>query len=110
MLKNIVNRHVTDKRLWGSAILFWIVGDIATTYYGVHIGLTESNPAARQLMSYGVGMIIFGKVGSTVVAYGHYWVTKQLFNSPYFAYAMPVILNVLGLSATLWNSYHIITF
>lgn len=60
------DRHVVDslarpgasRALWGVALVA-VVGDLATTMYGLEIGLREQNPVvAAALHRYGVGALV----------------------------------------------------
>lgn len=57
-----------ERLLWALVALS-LVGDLATTFAGLHVGLTESNPIARGAIDgYGVAGMVGLKVGAIAVA------------------------------------------
>lgn len=57
--------------LWTAAILTFVVGDVMTTIYGLHIGLSETNPVVYSVAGeYGYFGILVVKIFgiSTVIA------------------------------------------
>ncbi|WP_290817350.1 DUF5658 family protein [Halovivax sp.] len=57
-----------ERALWG-LVAFSLVGDIVTTFVGLHIGLAESNPIARTAIEgWGVLGMIALKAGAVAIA------------------------------------------
>jgi len=95
-----------DKAVWIGVILFFVVGDIATTYIGLSLPfIGEAGPVAAPLYySYGFGSLILLKVGFTGFMY---LLWRQI--GSLSRIGIPLGLATVGLFATVWNGYQILT-
>lgn len=60
----------TERLLW-VLVAVGLVGDLLTTYYGLRLGLTESNPVARTaIRQFGFGAMVGLKLGAVGVGLG----------------------------------------
>lgn len=60
----------TERLLW-ALVAVALVGDLLTTYYGLRLGLTESNPVARSaIQQFGFGAMVGLKLGAVGVGLG----------------------------------------
>ncbi|MDF9745215.1 DUF5658 family protein [Natrinema salsiterrestre] len=93
-----------ERLLWG-IVLLSLVADIVTTFVGLHLGLSESNPAARgAIESYGLGGMVALKAGAIGVGL----VCRPLLEREYRA-IVPAGLAVPWLAAAILNVYTIST-
>ncbi|MBZ6493641.1 MULTISPECIES: DUF5658 family protein [Natrinema] len=93
-----------ERLLWGAVVLA-LAADVATTFVGLHLGLSESNPAARgAIEGYGVG----GMLALKAFAVGVGLVCRLLLEQVYRP-IVPAGLAVPWLAAALLNVYTIAT-
>lgn len=91
---------------WVGVLIFWIMGDLLTTYIGLQLGLIENGPVAQIVLNRGFEALIFFKLVFTSVMfmpYAYFRIKDKL-----FAIGIPVGLTLIGSFATLWNSYLIL--
>ncbi|MCU4740901.1 DUF5658 family protein [Halobacteria archaeon AArc-m2/3/4] len=95
-----------ERALW-VVVALSLVGDVVTTFVGLHLGLAESNPIARGAID-GYGLL--GMLALKAFAVGVGLVCRQLLERPYrpivpAALAMPwvaaVFINIYMISLTL---------
>jgi len=93
-----------DKAVWIAVLIFFVVGDILTTYIGLSLPfIGEASPIAGPLYySYGFLPLILLKVGFTG---GMYLLWRQI--DSLSRMGIPLGLALVGLFATVWNSIQI---
>ena len=93
-----------ERLLWGLVVLS-LIGDVVTTFVGLHLGLTESNPIARGVIhSYGV----VGMLALKGLAIGIGLVCRPLLPAAYRA-IVPAGLALPWTTAVFINLYMIAT-
>lgn len=87
--------------LWITAVLFFVVGDLATTSIGLSADhVREVGPAVRFTVErYGFASVVLLKAGTLLVCAGVWRVVP----SPYDA-GVPFGLTALGVAVTGWNA------
>ncbi len=91
-----------ERLLW-ALVMLALLADVATTFVGLHLGLSESNPAARgAIEGYGVA----GMLGLKAFAIGVGLVCRPLLEQAYRP-IVPAGLAVPWLAAALLNLYTI---
>lgn len=89
-----------DRRLWAAALALYVVGDSVTTAAGLDAGLTEGNPAARDILAEsGLEGMVATKLTIVAAAYGSYLLLRHV-DRPRDARAVPLALVLLGTAAT----------
>ena len=90
-----------DKAIWITVLLFFVVGDVLTTYIGLSLPfIGEAAPIAAPLYySYGFLLLILLKVGFTG---GMYLLWRQI--DSLSRIGIPLGLALVGLVVTVWNS------
>lgn len=106
-LTRVRDRHVSatlsgvgrvERLLW-VLVAVGLVGDVLTTYYGLRIGLTESNPVARAAIEqFGMGAM----VGMKLLAVGVGLYCRRLLPKPHVL-LVPTGLAVPWLAAVVIN-------
>ncbi len=93
------------ERLCWALVALSLIADVATTFVGLHLGLAESNPAARGAIErYGVA----GMLGLKAFAIGVALACRPLLEREYRA-IVPAGLAVPWLAAAVLNAYTIST-
>ncbi|MFB6080117.1 MAG: hypothetical protein ABEJ81_03870 [Haloferacaceae archaeon] len=92
--------HRSRTRLWLVAVLFFAVGDVATTSVGLGSGrIAEAGPVAAPLIGrYGIAALVALKVGTFGCCYLLYRVVPR----PHDA-GVPLGLATIGVVVTGWN-------
>lgn len=87
-------------QLWLVAVLFFGIGDAASTSIGLGIpGISEGNPVVKPLVRrHGLVAI----VGLKLVVFGGSYALWKLIPRPY-CLGVPLGLSVMGVSVTVWN-------
>lgn len=95
---HVLRDHVSV--LWIGATLFFVVGDLATTFVGLNTShAREIGPLVRVVVeSYGLAAVVPLKLGTMLVCVGLWRVVP----SPYDV-GVPFALTVLGATVTAWN-------
>lgn len=92
---------MTDLERWFWVIVgFSLVGDIVTTFVGLHLGLTESNPIARTAID---GWGLLGMLALKGFAVGIALVCRGLLEQPYRP-IIPAALAIPWLAAVVINT------
>lgn len=91
-----------ERALW-VVVAFSLVGDVATTFAGLHLGLAESNPVARGAID---GYGILGMLVLKAFAIGVGLVCRRLLDRP-FRPIVPAALAVPWMAAVFVNLYMI---
>lgn len=86
------------KVLWIASFLFYVVGDILTTFIGLQNGATETNPVARLIIEESFWYIIPPKLTVIFLAFVGYYITSSNWKVIY-----PLVLTVFGFVLTLAN-------
>lgn len=89
--------------LWTAAVLFYVFGDMVTTYIGIEkFGNEERNPLARRVLEseYGYFILFILKI-LVVLVVAFFYLTESNIK---IAYAHVGILVLAGVVATIWNS------
>lgn len=86
--------------LWITAVLFFGIGDMITTFVGLYMEwAVEAGPVASWLINqYGIEMLFLLKV-VTFLAFYKFW---KLIPDPYNI-GIPLGLTILGAEVTVWN-------
>lgn len=86
--------------LWAVAVIFYGVGDLVTTVYGLGLGqAAEAGPlAAAMVNAHGLEMIVVLKAAAMAVFVGAWEVTSEQRRV-----AIPLALAVVGVGVTGWN-------
>ena len=93
-----------ERALWGLVVVS-LLGDVVTTIYGLHLGLSESNPIARSAIDgWGVVGMLALKAGAVAIAL----FCRQFVEDPYKA-IVPAALAIPWTFAVLVNLYMIST-
>lgn len=92
--------------LWVTAVLFFGVGDVATTGIGLSVdGVAEGNPVVAPLVdSYGLAAV----VGLKLLTFGVCYALWRLVSHP-SRVGVPIGLSLLGGAATWWNLFVVAT-
>jgi len=85
---------------WYGAVVFFVVGDLATTFVGLRLQtVVEASPVATWLINgYGLGLIVPVKLG---VVSGLYYLSRAV-PHPH-SIGVPLGLCALGFVVTVWN-------
>lgn len=91
---------------WYGAIVFFVVGDIVTTFVGLQLStVVEASPVAAWLIDgYGLGLIFPVKLGVVGGLYG----LSRVVPHPH-SIGVPLGLCALGFVLTVWNGAVIVT-
>jgi len=86
--------------LWVGAVLFFGIGDLATTVVGLATpGVSEQSPIAALLIPrHGIGAL----AGLKLLVFGVYYLLWRFLPRPY-AVVIPGVLTALGVLVTGWN-------
>ncbi|QLH80352.1 hypothetical protein [Halosimplex pelagicum] len=104
-LPRLDSPSVGSSECWLVGVLFFGLGDLATTWVGLGAGLAERNPVAVALLGrYGLLALVVPKL---LVLGGAYLVWRRM-SRPARA-GIPVGLAVLGVSVTGWNLWMLTT-
>lgn len=95
-----------QRRLWALAVVFYGVGDLSTTLFGLATAdVSEIGPIMGPLVErYGPSGIVVGKLGSFVA----FWLIWYLLWKP-TRVAVPLALIIVGGVVTVWNAVMIVT-
>lgn len=103
-----IRSHVTSTRIAWVVLLVAAVADVATTVYGLHIGLYESNPVVRSFVT-DYGAIVM--VGLKAVAIGYtamgFAVVSQLSETRWVRISLVGTVSLVWLGATGVNLWRI---
>jgi hypothetical protein len=85
---------------WHGAVVFFVVGDLLTTFVGLQLGtVVEASPVSAWLINgYGLGLIFPVKLGVVSGLYGLFRVVPHPHNI-----GVPLGLCALGFVITVWN-------
>lgn len=89
-----------DRELWIAAIVFYGIGDTATTFLGLSMGgIAEAGPVAKPLIeSYGRAALFAIKA----VVFPGFYLLWRVLRTP-GRIAVPFALALVGLVVTVWN-------
>lgn len=87
-------------KLWGLVLLFFCVGDLATTHVGLSVqGVVEAGPVVAPLLrEYGLVAMVGLKGATVAVAYG----VARIVPDPQ-SIGVPIGLALVGVCVTGWN-------
>lgn len=96
--------------VWALAVLFFVVGDAATTFYGVnyHPAVSEVHPVAQAVLGE-VGFVGLLATKALVLAVALVVAVvcdrtdREMFDAPHIRYTPPMALAAFGLVVTCWN-------
>ena len=91
-----------DVQLWVLVVVFFVVGDLATTSFGLTTGsIVETGPIAAPVIdSFGLSGMLGLKLGVVLAFYGLWWMVPEPENA-----GIPLGLAVMGILVTGWNCY-----
>lgn len=95
-----------DLAVWTLAVLLFVVGDWATTRYGLsRAGLVERNPLARRAIArFGVtASLLLLKSAALVVAVSGYLYAAGDASTAAYRLLFPLVVLLVGLVTTLYN-------
>lgn len=98
-------------KLWITVILWFYIGDIATTGIGIWTGgMTEASPMYRPILNtYGLLPMLFALTAvKTLLVYLFLFSFNRM--ESIYRYTMPAALILTGIGATAWNSYLILLY
>jgi len=86
---------------WVLATLTFVVGDLATTMYGIHaLGAVEAHPAGQMVLA---SLGIYGVLGAKALVILTVVPLARLWDDPRVRLAPPITLFLFGLVVTGWN-------
>lgn len=95
------NPRDTPKRAvlaWLAVMLFFVIGDMTTTYAGLAVGATEAHPISNAFVDKGPLVALGVKGVAVAVAWACYRTSK-----PSVAWLIPATIGGIGMLLTAWN-------
>lgn len=95
-----IRRPHIGRAVWVLAALAFIVGDTASTAFGLHVGLVEAHPVAASILTAGG---YHGMLAAKTAVYTVAYVGTSMLPPTRYKIAVPASLLLIGVAITAYN-------